>query len=229
MNRLVSLSLVALLLASDITWGQVNGNSEFSVYQVDAEGSDIRLMIHRAGALSWLGHSHVVSVGQLDGTIYVHPNFERSHFELVIPVQGLIVDDPLLRRQEGDEFSTRLSESDIAGTRSNMLGKRVLDAQRYPIVRLTGTGSIGDGPEFMLGFSMQVLGNVVEMRIPLNLRLDGNRLEATGAFQLSHSNLGMRPFSRMLGALRVADELNFKFRIRALRIQTKQGISEDGY
>ena len=228
MNRLVSLSLVALLLASDITWGQVNGNSEFSVYQVDAEGSDIRLMIHRAGALSWLGHSHVVSVGQLDGTIYVHPNLERSHFELVIPVQGLIVDDPLLRRQEGDEFSTRLSESDIAGTRSNMLGKRVLDAQRYPIVRLTGTGPIGDGPEFMLGFSMEVLGNVVEMRIPLNLRLDGNRLEATGAFQLSHSNLGMRPFSRMLGALRVADELNFKYRIRALRIQTKQGISDDG-
>ena len=228
MNRLVSLSLVALLLASDITWGQVNGNSEFSVYQVDAEGSDIRLMIHRAGALSWLGHSHVVSVGQLDGTIYVHPNLERSRFELEIPVQGLIVDDPLLRRQEGDEFSTRLSESDIAGTRSNMLGKRVLDAQRYPIVRLTGTGSIGDGPEFMLGFSMQVLGNVVEMRIPLNLRLDGNRLEATGALQLSHSNLGMRPFSRMLGALRVADELNFKFRIRALRIQAKQGISEDG-
>lgn len=228
MNRLVSLSLVALLLASDITWGQVNGDSEFSVYQIDAEDSDIRLMIHRAGALSWLGHSHVVSVGQLDGTIYVHPNLERSHFELVIPVQGLIVDDPLLRRQEGDEFSTRLSESDIAGTRSNMLGKRVLDAQRYPIVRLTGTGPIGDGPEFMLGFSMEVLGNVVEMRIPLNLRLDGNRLEATGAFQLSHSNLGMRPFSRMLGALRVADELNFKYRIRALRIQTKQGISDDG-
>ena len=228
MNRLVLLSLVALLLASDVTWGQVNGDSEFSVYQVDAEGSDIRLMIHRAGALSWLGHSHVVSVGQLDGTIYVHPNLERSHFELVIPVQGLIVDDPLLRRQEGDEFSTRLSESDIAGTRSNMLGKRVLDAQRYPIVRLTGTGPIGDGPEFMLGFSMEVLGNVVEMRIPLNLRLDGNRLEATGAFQLSHSNLGMRPFSRMLGALRVADELNFKYRIRALRIETKQGISDDG-
>lgn len=228
MNRLVSLSLVALLLASDITWGQVNGDSEFSVYQIDAEDSDIRLMIHRAGALSWLGHSHVVSVGQLNGTIYVHPNLERSRFELVIPVQGLIVDDPLLRRQEGDEFSTRLSESDIAGTRSNMLGKRVLDAQRYPIVRLTGTGPIGDGPEFMLGFSMEVLGNVVEMRIPLNLRLDGNRLEATGAFQLSHSNLGMRPFSRMLGALRVADELNFKFRIRALRIQTKQGISDDG-
>lgn len=228
MNRLVSLSLVALLLASDITWGQVNGDSEFSVYQIDAEDSDIRLMIHRAGALSWLGHSHVVSVGQLNGTIYVHPNLERSRFELVIPVQGLIVDDPLLRRQEGDEFSTRLSESDIAGTRSNMLGKRVLDAQRYPIVRLTGTGPKGDGPEFMLGFSMEVLGNVVEMRIPLNLRLDGNRLEATGAFQLSHSNLGMRPFSRMLGALRVADELNFKYRIRALRIQTKQGISDDG-
>ncbi len=207
------------MLASSVAWGQDNGSSEITVYQVDAEGSDIRLLIHRTGVLSWLGHNHVVSVSQLDGTVYVHPDIEQSRFELEIPVHGLIVDDPLLRRQEGDDFSTGLSKHDIVRTHDNMLGKRVLNADLYPVVTLTGTGPKGDGPEFILAFTIEILGDVVELQVPFTLRLDKDVLEASGAFQLSHSDLGMRPFSTMLGALRVADELNFKFRIRAQRIK----------
>ena len=221
MNRLVSMSAVALVFTSIVAWGQENSDSEFSVYQVDAEGSDIRLLIRRAGVLSWLGHNHVVSVGHLDGTIYVHRDLERSRFELEIPVNGLIVDDPLLRRQEGDEFSSGPSKQDIARTRRNMLGKRVLNAKQYPMVTATGSGPTGNGPEFMLRFTIELLGISVEMQVPFTLRLDGDILEASGAFHLSHSDLGMRPFSAMLGALRVADEIHFKYRVQAQRIQPK--------
>ncbi len=219
---LATRSFVALVLTSSIAWGQDNGDSELAVYQVVAEGSDIRLLIHRTGVLSWLGHNHVVSVAQLRGTVYVHPDIERSRFELEIPVHGLIVDDPILRRQEGDEFSTGLSKDDIVRTRDNMLGKRVLNADLYPVVTLAGTGPRGAGPEFILPFTIEILGDVVDLQIPFILRLDKDVLEASGAFQLSHSDLGMRPFSTMLGALRVADELNFKFRVRAHRIQAKE-------
>ena len=221
MNRLVSLSSVALVFTSIVAWSQDNSNSEFSVYQVDAEGSDIRFLIRRAVVLSWLGHNHVVSVGHLNGTIYVHPDLERSRFELELPVNGLIVDDPLLRREEGDEFSTGPSKHDIARTRSNMLGKRVLNAKLYPIVTVTGSGPRGNGPEFRLGFTIELLGDAVELQVPFTLRLDGDILEASGAFQLSHTDLGLRPFSAMLGALRVADEIDFKYRIQAHRIPPK--------
>ena len=219
MHRLDLLLSVVLLLASSVVCGQDNGSSDISVYQVDADGSDIRILVHRAGAFSWLGHSHVISVGQLTGMIYVHADIERSRFELEIPVHELIVDDPILRRDEGDEFSSKLSNHDIARTRSNMLGKRVLNASQYPTVKLTGTGTSGDGPEFMLGLSIEIFGRVVELRVPMALQLDEDVLEATGAFQLSHSDLGMRPFSAILGTLRVADEINFKYQIRAQRIQ----------
>jgi len=219
MHRLVSLSSVSLVLASGVAWGQDNGSSDPSAYQVDAERSDIRLLIHRVGALSWLGHSHVISVGQLDGTIYVHPDLEQSRFELVIPVQGLVVDNPLLRHEEGDEFSTELSEHAIARTRSNMLGKRVLNAKQYPIIKLNGTGPRDDVPEFVLELSIELLGGIVELQVPTTLRLDGDVVEATGTFRLSHSDLGMRPFTVMLGALRVAEEIDFKYRVRAQRTQ----------
>jgi len=216
---LVSLSSVSLILVSSVAWGQDNISADTSVYQVDAESSDIRVLIHRAGALSWLGHSHVISVGQLDGMIYVYPQLEQSRFELVIPVQGLVVDNPLLRDEEGDEFSTEISERDIARTRRNMLGKRVLNAEQYPIVKLIGTGYRGDKPEFVLEISIVILGHVVEIQVPTTLRLNGDMLEAAGTLRLSHSDLGMRPFTAMLGALRVADEIEFKYRVRAQRAQ----------
>ena len=216
MNRLVSLPTVVLVVTSSIVWAQDDRSAELTMYQVDVEGSDIRLLVHRAGALFRLGHSHIISIGQIDGTIYVRPDLEQSSFELEIPVRGLVVDDPRLRREEGDEFSTEPSERDIARTRANMLGERVLNAEQYPLVKLAGTGPTGAGPEFVLSLSIELLGRVVELSVPTTLQLNGESWEATGAFRLSHGDLGMRPFSAMMGALRVADEMELKYRVRAL-------------
>ena len=219
MNRLFSLPTVVLVLAGSIVWAQDDRRAEFTIYRVDVEGSGIRLLVHRAGALSRLGHSHVISVGQIDGTIYVHPDLKQSSFELGIPVRGLVVDNPRLRREKGDEFSTEPSERDIARTRANMLGERVLNAERYPLIKLTGTGPTGDGPEFVLDLSLELLGRVAELSVPTTLRLDADSLEATGALRLSHGDLGMRPFTAMVGALRVADEMDLKYRVRALPLR----------
>jgi hypothetical protein len=217
LSKAATFMMIALILAGSGAWGQGGVSANSGIYQVDAESSDIRILVHRGGALSWLGHSHVISVGQLDGRIYVHPEPKQSRFELIIPVQGLIVDNPLIRREEGDEFSSEITEHDVAGTRSNMLGDRVLNAKRHPVVKLTGTGYRGDKPEIMLQLSIELLGNVVELQVPTTLRLDGDVLEVTGALRLSHSDLGMRPFTALLGALRVGDELDFKYRVRAHR------------
>ena len=222
MHNMSKLAFVTVMLGSSVAWGQGDVSAGSSTYQVDADSSDIRILVHRGGALSWLGHSHVISVGQVDGRIYLHPDKTRSRFELVVPVQGMIVDDPFLRGEEGDEFSTEPSEQDVVRTRSNMLGKKVLNAERYPIVKLTGTAYRGDKPEMMLQLSIELLGNVVELQVPTKLRLDGDILEVTGSLRLSHSDLGMRPFTAMLGALRVGDEINFKYRVRAQLIQTAE-------
>ena len=148
-------------------------------------------------------------------------DLEQSSFELQIPVQGLVVDDQFLRREEGDEFSTLPTERDIVRTRRNMLSERVLNAEEYPIVKVTGTGPRSDGPGLELKLSIELLGRVVERTVPITLHLDGDILEVTGAFRLSHNELGMRPFSAMMGALRVADQMDLKYRLRAQRTRAK--------
>lgn len=217
MRYLDALITISLLLGTTSALGQENSSSTFSVYQVDAESSDIRLQAYRAGILSKLGHNHIISVGQLTGRISVNADLEQSSFELEIPVRELIVDDPLHRREEGAKFSSVPSERDIAGTRRNMLGKRVLNAKEYPIVVLTGTGPISNGSEFELALSIEILGRVVDLSVPTSVHLEGEILEATGSFPLSHKDLGLRPFSAMLGAIRVADQMDLKYRVRAIR------------
>lgn len=211
---------ICTMLALNVAWGDNSVSQETSTYHVDAESSDIRILVHPAGALSRLGHSHVIAVAEFEGTISLYADDEPSRFELRIPVRSLIVDDPLLRQEEGGKFSKKVSARNVAGTRKNMLGKRVLNANEYPEIQLSGTVLSKDSSEFVLDLSIELLGHVVEMQVPATLRSDADTLDVSGTFQLSHRRLGMRPFSAALGTLRVADVMDVKYRVQAQRVQT---------
>jgi hypothetical protein len=166
--------------------------------------------------LARFGHNHVISVGHFGGTVHLHPNVERSSVELAIPVDRLILGDPVLRSEEGAEFSSKPSADDINRTRANMLGKRLLNAEQYPIIRAKGRkGSSGEELESVLNLSVEFLGRVIKLSVPVALRLKGNELDASGAFRLTHGQLCITPFRVMMGALQVADEMDVKYRVRA--------------
>lgn len=71
----------------------------------------------------------------------------------------------------------------------------------------------------MLNLSVEFLGRVIELSIPVALRLKGDELEASGVFRLAHSQLGITPFRVIMGVLQVADEMDVKYRVRAERIK----------
>ena len=220
MYQVFLLLSVALLMSSGVAHGQTDFQLALDIYKIDAESSDIRFFIYRAGMLARFGHNHVISVGHFEGTVHLHPNVEQSSVELAIPVDLLIVDDPVLRSEEGREFSSEPSADDINGTRANMLGKGLLNAEQYPIIRVKGRkGSSGQDLESVLNLSVEFLGRVIELSIPVALRLKGDELEASGVFRLAHSQLGITPFRVIMGVLQVADEMDVKYRVRAERIK----------
>ncbi len=216
--NVISLLVAILLLFGGPARAQRSADAAVDVFQIDAARSDIHLLVYRAGLISQLGHNHVVSVGDLKGTIYLHPGLDHSKVELEIPVDRLIVDDPALRRQEGEAFSTQPSKEDIEGTRANMLGPRLLDAKRYPTIKLTGTnGRVSDKKTATINVSVELLGRTIELAVPATLRQTGDELEVSGALKVSHAQLGLTPFSALLGALQVADEMTLKYRVMARR------------
>jgi polyisoprenoid-binding protein YceI len=219
--RAIALSFFALLLSSSIVDAQKSGEAGVTIYRIDAQTSDVRLLVYRDGVLSTFGHNHVVSLKDFAGTIHLRPKLAQSRVELDIPVDRLIVDDPAVRRQEGQDFANEPSKDDIAATRSNMLSNALLNAGQFPAIKVTGTsGPVDAGNSAMLALSVQLVGQEIKLAIPATLKLEGDRLEASGEVELSHKQLGLKPFSALLGSLRVAEQMKFKYRIRA-RKETK--------
>jgi hypothetical protein len=136
--------------------------------------------------------------------------------ELEIPVDRLVVDDAAARRQEGEDFASEPSKDDAAGTRMNMLSNALLNAKLFPAIKVSGISGPADAKNSaMLDLSVQLVGQEIKMTIPATLKLEGDHLEASGEIELSHKQLGLKPFSALLGSLRVAEQMKFKYRIRA--------------
>jgi polyisoprenoid-binding protein YceI len=212
MRRVSIASLLAVLVASPAVAAE-------ETYVLDPGGSDIHWQVYRAGAFARFGHSHVIAARDVSGRVVVDTEaLARSKFELEFPVMSLVVDDPALRSSLGEEFASVPSADDIAGTRSNMLGDDVLQADRYSTIRVTGVGPTGEGEHQTLAIKVELLGRSVDLTVPTTVALAGDSLDASGAFEIDHAALGLEPFSVMAGALQVAERITFSYRVRARRV-----------
>ena len=121
-----------------------------------------------------------------------------------------------MRTAEGADFPAEVPESARQGTRKNMLGPQLLDADRYPGITLTSVAIEGTREQMRARTRVRVKDQTREITIPVSAKYSSGRIEAQGEFALKQSDLGLEPFSVMLGALVVQDELKVKFRIVAV-------------
>ena len=184
------------------------------VYRVDPRASMLIVYVYRGGSLARLGHDHVISSGDLQGYVMIAGDSSPSRADLYLAVADMTVDDPELRAEAG--FDTQLSEKDIEGTRANMLNK-VLDASTYPYLELSAAVAMGAPPRVLLDAELTWHGTTRRITVPANVEIEGDRLSASGAFELWQSAFGIEPFSVLGGALRVEDRIDVRFELRATR------------
>jgi hypothetical protein len=202
------------LLAGSASFAQDAG----SRYAIDPAASDLHWLVYKAGTLARLGHNHTVAVGDLSGNVTKNDSdLAASRFELGFSVAALVIDDPKLRGTLGEEFASVPTADDVAGTHKNMLSDRVLDGEKHPTIRVLGTGPAAKAGEQTLAVTVEMLGRSIPLTVPTQVTVDGDVLTATGEFELNHADLGMQPFSVMLGALAVGEKLSFSYRITARR------------
>jgi len=187
-------------------------------YTVDPAESDLHWLVYKAGALARLGHNHTIAVGNLSGSVVANKgDLSASRFELQFQVADLVVDDPALRSTLGADFSSVPAANDIAGTRTNMLSERVLDGDKHPQIRVVGTGPVTRDGMQTLAVTVELLGRVIELVVPTRVTIEGEQIHAVGEFELNHADLGMQPFSVMMGALQVGEKLSFAYDVKARR------------
>jgi hypothetical protein len=178
-----------------------------TVYRVEPGDSLVVVRVYRGGRLAKLGHDHVVSSREPQGFI----DAGKGRADLYVAVASLAVDDPAQRAAAG--FDSTPSESDIAGTRSNMLEK-VLEAERFPFVVLrVRTVERGE-----VQAELSLHGVTRALRFPARIDRGAERIEVGGSFAVSQTDFGIEPFSVLGGALTVQDHVELSFAIRAARM-----------
>ncbi|HUO18808.1 MAG TPA: YceI family protein [Steroidobacteraceae bacterium] len=189
-------------------------------YEIAPGESLLTVLVYRAGALAAAGHNHVIASHALRGTVYVPGEVRAASFEVHVAVEALTVDEPQLRAQQGGgDFPPDVSESAREGTRRNMLGPALLDAADYPevvlrAVRLDPAMPAAAGA-LTAHIDAEVRGQHRAIVVPVRYAIAGGTLEASGAATLRQSALGLTPFTALLGALAVQDEMRLSFRIVA--------------
>jgi len=225
LHTLVTGLLLALLLsgcqpvardAGDAQLAPLRTDPAAVVYTVDPRGSQLLVYAYRDGRLAAMGHNHVISSDSLEGEIYLAPAATNTAFEIRLPVTSLKVDIPELRAQAGDEFPGELTQDARDGTRANMLGERQLDAAVWPELVMRSRGVSGVLPDLTVIVDIAVRGYVRQLEVPVKVTSGQGRVAAEGRFSVNQTDLGLEPFSVMMGALTVRDRLDIQFSIDAV-------------
>jgi hypothetical protein len=187
-------------------------------FEIDPDASVVTILVRRAGKLSGFGHVHVVTSAGETGRVWLGATPDLSGFEVRVPVNEFVVDDPAARAAAGPEFTAQVPEDARTGTRRNMLGPDVLDVGHYPEVVVSSAGPVAGAPPSSLKVRMVVRGAALERELPVTVRIDPEAVSARGSFRVLQSELGMKPFSIIGGAIAVADEIEVRFEIVARQL-----------
>jgi polyisoprenoid-binding protein YceI len=127
----------------------------------------------------------------------------------------LTIDEPALRLQAGAEFAADVPDSARSGTRDNLLGSSLLDGSRFPGIQIESASLSGTVPgRVMATLQIKVRDVQTRLELPVNVdQPDALTLVASGEATLRQSQFGLVPFSVMMGALQVQDEMQLQFRI----------------
>ena len=183
-------------------------------YVVDAQDSEIRLLVYRDGPLARFGHNHVI-VGRVQGEVRAGNSAAASGFRLEVPVDSLAVDPPAARGEEGEEFAGEVSEPARRATRENMLGQEVLDAAAHPRIRIESIALVGPDWNPRVTARVTLRGATRDLRFPAAVFRQGETLTVIASLQIHHSDFGIAPFTTLNGGLQVRDALDVRLRIVA--------------
>jgi polyisoprenoid-binding protein YceI len=194
---------------------------EGTAFAVDGRASLLTVRVYRGGTLASVGHNHVIASHELQGAVYVPADLLRSSFEVHVPVESLTVDEKELRAAElSPDFPADVPDSARQGTRGNMLGAALLDGAQYPEMVLRALSLRaqpgGGGEQAVLARVLtEVRGTQRAVEVPVSYRLAGATLEIDAQFPLRQTDLGLTPFTAMLGALAVQDEMRVRLHLVA--------------
>ncbi len=161
---------------------------------LDAGASCVLIDLRATGPLAMLGHDPTLTARPVGLSIDVA---EEDGGGIDAPVEARFAVASI-------EPPAGISGSDRARMRDNMLSRDVLDVARHPEIVLRGryAGTLEEG---RLAGVLVVRGSPRAITVPLRVLRDGRAFAVRGRWEGRLTELGVRPYKALLGALKLDD------------------------
>jgi hypothetical protein len=171
------------------------------MYRFDQDSAHCSVLTFKEGLLSAVAHDLQIAVGR----------FEIEVDETARAVQGRF-DAGSLRvvcaMREGRESRGSLSDDQKREIEANV-ARHVLESERYPEIRYVSTSVADEGEGFRVAGELSLHGQ--RKAVEVVIRKERDRYVATA--RLHQPDFGIRPYSAMLGALKVKADVEVRLEI----------------
>ena len=201
-----SVPIAAWLLAQ----APVSTGSGPTELTVDAASSHVMIQVGKAGIFGFAGHAHEVAAADLRGEVSVdQADLSRSSVSLDFGAAALRVtgkDEP---------------PADVGEVQRVMLSDRVLDVARFPLIsfrsrRVSVVARKATAADLLIEGDLTLHGTTRPVTFRASAAFGvGGLLTVQGSCPLMQSDFGMVPVTAAGGAVRVRDQVDIQFVIRA--------------
>jgi polyisoprenoid-binding protein YceI len=185
----LTISLIALFI-SFTGWGTVAPSQA----QTTPGYSTISIHVHKAGMFSAFAHNHEITAPVTTAEI----DAKAMTASILVHAADLKVVD------------TELSEKDRDGVQQNMVGAKVLDANKYPDIKFQSTRIEQTSPQhFRVTGTLELHG----VKKVITFEMTGGPQEYKGNVKLKQTDYGIEPVSVGSGTIKVKDEIDLEMDI----------------
>jgi polyisoprenoid-binding protein YceI len=181
------------------------------------------LLVHagKSGLLKGFGHEHQVRAHAFSGTVVYFPDDPgRSRVRVTVLTDGLRVvpeadsaDIPEITRTMREktlrvdsfpviEFVSR--EVEVIGAAEAAGAADAAEGKPKAVIRATG--------------DLTMVGVTRPVSLDLTLEISADTLRAEGSFVVKQTDFGIKPYSKVLGLVKVKDEVRFELRVVATTV-----------
>ena len=172
------------------------------------DSSYFHLLIYSAGILRGFSNDSVIAARQWQSDL-VMDNGGNLEINLDVDVDSLEVDNEKDRALYDHLANAgQPSPRAVKRTKRIMLGKKVLDVRRYPTVRVQVNVDFNSRN---IDVSVEIKGRTARKIVALTLECKDQISRAVGDIHFTHRDFGLRPYSTLLGAIKIAEPLDFHF------------------
>lgn len=190
-------------------------DSNLHAYAADRELSQLFVVVHRAGLLSFLGHEHAIVPNEWSSELCLaDPVPQGAQASLSIVTDSLVIDSDSARALA--HMGEGPGDDDRRDLQRTMLDSLHLDAASFPEIRLRLLASTpADEGRVQVDGTIELHGFTRDISLPVDVERGGDgTLTLAGTLRIRQRDFGIEPESRA-GVVKVSNDVDLHFVIVA--------------